>query len=110
MLDGSPVVIDWDNCGPAPMAGELAMVLVEFGTTPARARDLHAAYVDAGGPARLTGRGDFTMPVAVLHHLVEIGRPAVAAPPPGTWPVAAPPVGSPSSPTTRCCSPTSTGC
>jgi Ser/Thr protein kinase RdoA (MazF antagonist) len=70
---GAPVVIDWDNCGPAPMAGELAMVLVEFGTTPARARDLHAAYVDAGGPARLTGRGDFTMPLAVLHHLVELG-------------------------------------
>ena len=71
--DGSPVVIDWDNCGPAPMAGELAMVLVEFGSTPARARDLYAAYVGAGGPARITGRGDFTMPIAVLHHIVEIG-------------------------------------
>jgi Ser/Thr protein kinase RdoA (MazF antagonist) len=71
--DGSPVVIDWDNCGPAPMAGELAMVLVEFGTTPSRARDLHTAYVDAGGPARITGPGDFGMPIAVLHHLVEIG-------------------------------------
>ena len=71
--DGSPVVIDWDNCGPAPMAGELAMVLVEFGTTPKRARDLHAAYVEAGGPARVTRRSDFGMPVAVLHHLVELG-------------------------------------
>ena len=71
--DGSPVVIDWDNCGPAPMAGELAMVLVEFGTTAARVRDLHAAYVDAGGPARITGAGDFGMPIAVLHHIVEIG-------------------------------------
>ena len=71
--DGSPVVIDWDNCGPAPMAGELAMVLVEFGTTPTRARDLHAAYLAAGGPARITGPGDFTMPLAVLHHIVEIG-------------------------------------
>lgn len=71
--DGSPVAIDWDNCGPAPMAGELAMVLVEFGTSPRRARDLHAAYVDAGGPARINGSGDFTMPIAVLHHLVELG-------------------------------------
>ena len=71
--DGSPVVIDWDNCGPAPAAGELAMVLVEFGSTPARARDLYTAYVDAGGPARITGRGDFTMPIAVLHHIVEMG-------------------------------------
>ncbi len=71
--DGSPVVIDWDNCGPAPMAGELAMVLVEFGTSPARVRELYRAYVDAGGPARLTGPGDFTMLIAVLHHLVELG-------------------------------------
>ena len=71
--DGTPVVIDWDNCGPAPMAGELAMVLVEFGSTPDRARDLYAAYVDAGGPARITGPSDFTMPIAVLHHIVEIG-------------------------------------
>ena len=71
--DGSPVVIDWDNCGPAPMAGELAMVLVEFGTTPVRAREIYTAYVDSGGPARITGPGDFTMPIAVLHHIVEIG-------------------------------------
>ena len=71
--DGSPAVIDWDNCGPAPAAGELAMVLVEFGSTPARVRDLYTAYVDAGGPARITGPGDFTMPIAVLHHIVEIG-------------------------------------
>ncbi len=67
-----PVVIDWDNCGPASAAGELAMVLVEFGTSKARARQLHDAYVDGGGPARLTGIGDFTMPIAVLHHLVEL--------------------------------------
>lgn len=67
-----PVVIDWDNCGPASAAGELAMVLVEFGTTAERARRLHAAYVDADGPARLRRIGDFTMPIAVLHHLVEL--------------------------------------
>lgn len=68
-----PVVIDWDNCGPASAPGELAMVLVEYGTTPDRVRDLYAAYRSAGGPARLTGLGDFTMPLAVLHHLVELG-------------------------------------
>jgi Ser/Thr protein kinase RdoA (MazF antagonist) len=71
--DGSLVVIDWDNCGPAPMAGEVAMVLVEFGTTAARAGQLYTAYVDAGGPARLTAPSDFTMPIAVLHHIVEMG-------------------------------------
>ncbi|HVK34934.1 MAG TPA: hypothetical protein VM428_04680, partial [Microlunatus sp.] len=41
--------------------------------TPDRAHDLYAAYVDAGGPARITGASDFTMPIAVLHHIVEIG-------------------------------------
>jgi hypothetical protein len=28
---------------------------------------------DGGGPARITAPSDFTMPVAVLHHIVEIG-------------------------------------
>lgn len=70
---GEPVVIDWDNCGPASAAGELAMVLVEFGTSAERAHALYAAYRGAGGPAALTGPGDFTMPIAVMHHLVELG-------------------------------------
>lgn len=68
-----PVVIDWDNCGPASAPGELAMVLMEYGTTPDRVRDLYASYRSAGGPARLTGPGDFSLLVAVLHHLVELG-------------------------------------
>lgn len=68
-----PVVIDWDNCGPAAAPGELAMVVVEYGTTPERAAALYRAYRSAGGPAELTRPGDFTMPVAVLHHLVELG-------------------------------------
>lgn len=71
--DGSPVVIDWDNCGPASAVGELAMMLAEFGTSASRARDLVTAYRQSGGPARLTRIGDFTMPIAVLHHLVELG-------------------------------------
>lgn len=71
--DGLPVVIDWDNCGPASAVGELAMMLAEFGTSAARARELVTAYQAAGGPARFTGLGDFTMPIAVLHHLVELG-------------------------------------
>lgn len=71
--DGTPVVIDWDNCGPASAPGELALVLAEYGTAPDRARDLYRAYVAAGGPARLTEVADFTMPIAVLHHLAELG-------------------------------------
>lgn len=68
-----PVVIDWDNCGPASAAGELTMVLMDFGTTPARVAALYRAYLEADGPARLTDPGDFTMTLAVLHHLVELG-------------------------------------
>ncbi|MFT4167091.1 MAG: hypothetical protein QM650_17785 [Microlunatus sp.] len=30
------------------------------------------AYREAGGPARPTKVGDFTMPIAVFHHLVEL--------------------------------------
>lgn len=71
--DGRPVVIDWDNCGPASASGELAMVLTEFGTTRQRASELYAAYCTAGGPARISRLADFTMPIAVLHHLVELG-------------------------------------
>lgn len=70
--DGLPIVIDWDNCGPASAVGELALVLSEFGTSASRARDLVAAYREAGGPARPTRLGDFTMPIAVFHHLVEL--------------------------------------
>lgn len=71
--DGVPVVIDWDNCGPASAAGELAMALGEFGTSASRTARLATAYQEAGGPARLTGPSDFTMPLAILHHLVELG-------------------------------------
>lgn len=70
--DRVPVVIDWDNCGPASAAGELAMVLMEFGTTERRSHELYAAYVAADGPARITDLGDCTMLVAVLHHITEL--------------------------------------
>jgi hypothetical protein len=36
-------------------------------------RTLHAAYLDAGGPARLTDSGDLTMLVAQLGHIAQIG-------------------------------------
>lgn len=71
--DGALVVIDWDNCGPTSAIGELAMVLVEFAATAERVRDLAEAYAEAGGPARIDSLADFTMPMAVLGHLVELG-------------------------------------
>jgi hypothetical protein len=69
---GGPCVIDWDNAGAADPNQELAMVLVEFtGDDPARAPLLMASYREAGGPARILGRGDFSMTIAVLGHLAQ---------------------------------------
>jgi Ser/Thr protein kinase RdoA (MazF antagonist) len=62
-------VIDWDNCGPAEAVQELAMPLFDFcRLDPGRARAFYRAYIDAGGPARFTGRGDFTMVLAQFGH------------------------------------------
>jgi phosphotransferase family enzyme len=69
---GELCVVDWDNCGGAGPAHELALVLFEFGNgDPARARTLDGAYRAAGGPARVCGRGDFSMLIAQLGHIVE---------------------------------------
>ena len=66
-------MIDWDNCGPADPSHELANALFEFaGDDAARARALHRAYVAAGGPGRVTGRGSFSMAIAQLGHITEI--------------------------------------
>jgi Ser/Thr protein kinase RdoA (MazF antagonist) len=62
-------VIDWDLCGPADPGQELGVLLTEFCyAAPARAAALYAAYLDAGGTGRLTGRGDFTMAQAQFGH------------------------------------------
>ena len=69
-----PVVIDWENSGPADPVGELPMVMFEFGSgDPARMRELYTAYVRAGGPARVTRPGDCTMLVATLGHILQEG-------------------------------------
>lgn len=70
---GGVCVIDWENGGTAGPAQELGVVLFEYARTdPGRARALVAAYEDAGGPARLTGHGDFTMLIAQLGHIAEL--------------------------------------
>jgi Ser/Thr protein kinase RdoA (MazF antagonist) len=70
---GGVCVIDWENSGPADPAQELGCVLFEFARgDPGRARELMAAYGAAGGPATLTGRGDFSMLIAQLGHITEI--------------------------------------
>lgn len=70
---GEPMVIDWDNHGRGSASQELAMVLVEFGTTADRVRALYRSYTGSGGAGRITTPADFTMPVAVLNHILELG-------------------------------------
>ena len=72
-LDGGGLcVIDWDDCGLADPSYELAAVLWEFAVGDAdRARQLYAAYVDAGGPGRVTRRADFSQLIAQIGHIGE---------------------------------------
>lgn len=70
--DGRICVIDFENLGPADPSQELAMVLFEFTAHDAdRARALHHAYVDAGGPARVSRTGHFTMLLAMQAHIAH---------------------------------------
>ncbi len=71
--DGRVCVVDFENLGPADPSQELAMVLFEFGDDdPSRARLIHTAYRDAGGPGRVTRRGHFTMLVAEQAHIGQL--------------------------------------
>jgi Ser/Thr protein kinase RdoA (MazF antagonist) len=72
--DDGLVVLDWENSGPGDPAGELGVVLFEFGQgDPDRMRELFASYVDAGGPARLRMPGDLTMLIAQTGHIARTG-------------------------------------
>ncbi|CAN5682182.1 hypothetical protein BH24ACT5_BH24ACT5_11490 [soil metagenome] len=82
--DGSLWVIDWDSAGLADPAGELAMALCEFALRrPDRARTLMDTYAEAGGPARITGPGSFTMVTAQMGHLMVVVCRAWIERPPG---------------------------
>lgn len=71
---GGLVVLDWENCGPGDVNGELGCALVEYGLDdPLGMRALYEAYLAAGGPGRLTDRGDLTMAVAQLSHIGHTG-------------------------------------
>ncbi len=73
--DGRPVLLDWDNAGPASPRQELASVLYEqAGDDPDAAWRLHAAYVEAGGRCGVAV-DDFAMAFAVQAQLfVFYGR------------------------------------
>jgi Ser/Thr protein kinase RdoA (MazF antagonist) len=78
---GGLCVIDWDNCGLADRSQELAVALFEFGAgDPARTRSLYRSYVDAGGPGRVSRRAHFSMAIAQLGHIGEMGIAAWLAP------------------------------
>jgi aminoglycoside phosphotransferase (APT) family kinase protein len=69
-VDGDLCLIDWENCGLADPAMELAVVLWDFGRTdPERARTLYDAYEDAGGPGQVGKPSDFSMLIAQLGHI-----------------------------------------
>ena len=71
--DGGVCVIDWENSGPADPNQELGCVLFEFARTePGRAQAFVDAYEAAGGPAKVTRPGHFTMLIAQLGHITEI--------------------------------------
>jgi Phosphotransferase enzyme family len=69
-VGGALCLIDWEDCGLADPSMEFAVVLWEFGRTdPARARSLHQAYADAGGPGHVQAPSDFSMLIAQLGHI-----------------------------------------
>jgi Ser/Thr protein kinase RdoA (MazF antagonist) len=70
---GRLCVFDWDNCGPADVDHELAMVVWEFGLDDdERIETFIEVYEAAGGPGRVTGPGDFTMVIAQFGHFYEM--------------------------------------
>jgi Ser/Thr protein kinase RdoA (MazF antagonist) len=67
---GRPVVVDWENSGPAAAEQELASVLAEFVPDPDGAADFLAAYQAGGGTATLRDRSSFAMTLASQANLV----------------------------------------
>jgi Ser/Thr protein kinase RdoA (MazF antagonist) len=65
---GMLVVIDWDNLGPATPDRELARALFDWYCDPvpdlAAMGVMYQAYVDEGGPGRVTELDDFSMLIA----------------------------------------------
>ncbi|MFI9847841.1 aminoglycoside phosphotransferase family protein [Nonomuraea sp. NPDC051941] len=67
--DGGVIVLDWENCGPARPAFELAGILVDLPLEEAVAA--YRAYRGAGGPAVVAEPADFSMAIVVQGHLLE---------------------------------------
>lgn len=63
-VHGRPVVVDWENSGPAAAEQELASALAEFVPVPEGAPAFLDAYRAAGGPATLRDASSFAMCLA----------------------------------------------
>ncbi len=78
--DGTLVVVDFDDLGPADPGRELARVLFDWfcdrtTTDLDGVRAMLAAYVKAGGPGRITEESDFSMLLgARMNFVVEQAR------------------------------------
>ena len=71
-VGGGICVIDWENCGLEDPSQELGVVIFDFAAgNPERSKRLCDAYLSAGGPGRLTGRGTFSMLIAQFGHFYE---------------------------------------
>ena len=70
-VDGRPVVVDWENNGPAPAEQELASVVAEFVRDAAGTRAFLDSYEAAGGVGRLVDRSSFALTAIVQTNLIE---------------------------------------
>jgi Ser/Thr protein kinase RdoA (MazF antagonist) len=69
---GGLCVIDWENCGLADPAQELPMAMIDFAFGDRRrVAELYLSYMEAGGSARISGYGSFTMVIAQFGHFWE---------------------------------------
>jgi hypothetical protein len=72
-VDGGAVVLDWENCGALEPVRELATLVVHLLQDAAEAAALsaYAGYVEAGGPARVTGPADLSTAIVLQGHLLR---------------------------------------
>lgn len=72
--DGGLVVLDWEEAGPGDPVHELVLVLFDFCMDdPGRMATLHAAYVEAGGPARVRQPSDVGSLIAQTGNIGRVG-------------------------------------
>jgi hypothetical protein len=80
LVNGSLVVLDWENSGPAQPERELATVICDLAAdiSLAAALEGYQAYLADDGPGRLRILADFAMAAAVQGHLLQFyGRRAL---------------------------------